>query len=418
MKKILKYSRFFNKVEHQDQVIIANVRNGKNFKLTKECFEILDRGVSEGLTAEEFLDIFEDAEDRKYFDRVITTLKEYRILTENEESNFYQIYLMLTKRCNLKCIHCCANATTIPCDNELKTEEWYMIADKLKGLKIDNICMTGGEPLIREDLFRIAEYFKKELGVKLSLMSNATLIDTDKADRLLALFDGVFSFSLDGINEETSSLIRGAGTFAKTMRGIEIMKAKGMKEFSLSFTITRLTKNYINDFIELANKLGAKPLLRHFDLAGRALEHRELMVEDDLFTYFCRSLLSDNEKEDHFAPNNLPECISCGAGYNTFSISNTGDVYPCQLLTSPEYKYDNIKSIESLKDFFENEEFKKTAGYRRFREVYTPLSEYCKDCGVKLHCDLCTYPIHLLKQAENMEEICKLKQIQWEAIWK
>lgn len=417
MKEILRYSKFLGKVEHENQVIIANTANGKNFKLTKECFEILDQGVREELTTEEFLDAFEDGGDREYFEKVLSTLKEYRILTTKEENNPYRVYLMLTNRCNLNCLHCCVDASSTYHEEELDTEEWCAIADKLKGLNLSHICMTGGEPMIRTDFFEIAEYFKKHLGAKISLMSNATLINEGNADRLLKLFDGGFSFSLDGINEETCSLIRGQGTFARTMSGIEIMKSRGMKEFSLSFTITRLTKRYIKDFVKLAQELGAKPLLRHFDLAGRALEHPELMVEEDLMQYYCRSLLSDDEKVDHFAPDKLPECISCAAGKTTFSVSNKGEVYPCQLLTAPEYTYGSVKNIQSFRCFFENEEFKNTEGYRRLREVYPPSSEYCKDCGVKLHCDLCTYPIHVLKQLKNKEEICKLKRMQWEAIW-
>ncbi len=418
MKETLRYCKCFNKVEHENQVIIANTGNGKNFKLTKECFEILDQGVREELTTEEFLDAFKDRGDRVYFDKVLAILKEYGILVINEQRKPYQVYLMLTNRCNLKCLHCCVDASTSCREGELNAEEWCSVADKLKELNISHICMTGGEPMMRTDFLAIAEYFKKHLETKLSLMSNATLINSDNADRLLDLFDGGFSFSLDGVDEESCSLIRGRGTFAKSMRGIEIMKSKGMKEFSLSFTITRLTQKYIDDFIVLSEKLGAKPLLRHYDLAGRALEHPELMVEDDLMQYYCRSLLSDDEKTDHFAPDKLPECTSCSAGRSTFSISSKGDIYPCQLLTSSEYRYGNIKNIDSLKDFFENGKYMCTTGYRRLKETYPPSSEYCKDCEVKLHCDVCTYPIHLLKHLKNMEEICKLKKMQWEAIWK
>jgi radical SAM protein with 4Fe4S-binding SPASM domain len=368
------------------------------------------------MTVEEIINIFEENDDKVYFKKLLSILCDYRILVNQEEQISYLPYILLTKACNLNCIHCCADAGMSSNSSELNTEEWFSVADKLKGMKIDAICISGGEPLMRKDFFEIARYFKNALNIELTLMSNATLIDEDKASKLVELFDS-FSFSLDGIDEETCSVIRGRGTFEKTMRGIRIMQAKGMKNFALSFTSTKNNQQYEEEFKKLAAELGASPMIRHYDLAGRALEHTDLMAENDLLEYFEPSPLR-GDGMFHYAPNQLPVCTCCSAGISRFSVSHCGDIYPCQLLEFPEYRYENVKNLKSLKDFFEKEEYKNTIGYHNFEKIYTPHSDQCKKCHVRIHCSTCAYTSHLLKHMNNKDEICHVKQKKWEAIWK
>ena len=134
-------------------------------------------------------------------------------------------------------------------------------------------------------------------------------------------------------------------------------------------------------------------------------------------TYFSTITFPNGDVIRHFAPNRLPMCTSCGAGSARFCISHNGNMYPCQLLGFSEYCYDNVKNINSLKDYIEGEQYKQTKGYQRFMDIYTPQSEQCKDCHARLHCATCAYASHLLKQMKNMDEIRNLKRKELEIIW-
>ena len=128
----LRYNKHFCKIEHGDQVIIANTSNGMNFKLTKECFEILDQCIAKKMTHANVLSIFEEAEDKEYFDRLLTVLSDYQILVTKDENDPFLPYILLTNRCNLSCIHCCTNASPSLDEDELSAMEWATITDKME----------------------------------------------------------------------------------------------------------------------------------------------------------------------------------------------------------------------------------------------------------------------------------------------
>ncbi|MEM3796084.1 MAG: radical SAM protein, partial [Archaeoglobaceae archaeon] len=100
----------------------------------------------------------------------------------------------ITNRCNLNCLHCYARANTRL--KELSTEECKKIVNELAEFGVPVILFSGGEPLLREDIFEIAEY-ARDRNIKIVLSTNGTLIDETLADKL-RVFDYV-GISLDGV---------------------------------------------------------------------------------------------------------------------------------------------------------------------------------------------------------------------------
>lgn len=411
----IQYCDYFEMSEYNGLVIIANTNNGMNFKMTKECFEILDKCIKSNIKLNEFLNSFEDEEDRKYFQRILETIMRYGIVVSGTIEKSYVPVLELTNRCNLRCNHCCIDAVSYNQNDDLSTNDWKKIIDKLVGMNLQFITITGGEPLVREDFFEIAEYAKLTLGVPMQLMSNATLISEDNANRLLSLFDD-FSFSLDGSDEESCAAVRGKGVFHSALRGIEIMKKKGMESFSVSFTKVKQNEKNVDEFIKLVEKLGGKPMIRHYDVIGRAREHLELITED-IDEQFRPAIAEPSDADGHYYPEKMPMCVCCSAVDNKICITHTGDIYPCQILMYPEFLLCNANEIESIAEFWNNGEQYLTEGYKNFAEVHTAHSSYCKDCAVKLFCDSCVLYTYLMKHRDNFEELCNMKRKELMPVW-
>ena len=152
----------------------------------------------------------------------------------------------ITRRCNLKCVHCYADSHN---DIELKTEECLEIIDKLSSFKVPIILFSGGEPLLRKDLIDIAEYAKKN-GIKCVLSTNGTLIDRDLAESLKDVFDYV-GVSLDGMKAVNDKFRGVKGAFDSAVRGLRIARDSGILT-GIRFTITKYNSHELHKVLEFA----------------------------------------------------------------------------------------------------------------------------------------------------------------------
>jgi len=154
----------------------------------------------------------------------------------------------ITNRCNLNCIHCYARANTRKA--ELSTEECKRIINELSEFRVPMILFSGGEPLLRQDIFEIAEYAKKKK-IRVVLSTNGTLIDESNVDDI-GIFDYV-GISLDGI--KVHDRFRGIeGAFRKALRALEISSEVTMT--GIRFTLTKHNFLELPELIELAIDLG------------------------------------------------------------------------------------------------------------------------------------------------------------------
>lgn len=166
------------------------------------------------------------------------------------------IALEVTRSCNLDCIHCRAAASKGPYENELTTEEIFRILEEIKEVSQPVIILTGGEPLLREDIFEIA---KKCVGLNLKpvLATNATLINEKIAKKIKDSGIARVSISLDGASSKTHDDFRKMpGAFEGAIRGIEVLKKTGIP-FQINTTVTGINVEELPKIHELTIKLGA-----------------------------------------------------------------------------------------------------------------------------------------------------------------
>ena len=170
----------------------------------------------------------------------------------------------ITNRCNLRCRHCYASAGLD--SSELSTEQCIEIVDKLARFKVPLILFSGGEPLLRGDIFEIAEYARKK-GIKCVLSTNGTLIDRDMAENL-DVFEYV-GVSLDGLRE-VNDFFRGVeGAYEKALKGLLLASEVALS--GIRFTVTRHNYGEALKLIEIARENEIPRFcLYHLVPAGRA----------------------------------------------------------------------------------------------------------------------------------------------------
>jgi radical SAM protein with 4Fe4S-binding SPASM domain len=174
----------------------------------------------------------------------------------------------VTGRCNLRCVHCYANAGN-PAKGELTTEELKRLIDELAELRIPVLLFSGGEPLMREDIFVLGEYATKK-GIKCSLSTNGTLIDEEVAEKLRSAGFVYVGVSLDGLRE-TNDRFRGVkGAFERALNGLTNAKSAGIMT-GVRFTVTKYNLHEVDDAISIvAEKEIPRFCLYHLVPSGRA----------------------------------------------------------------------------------------------------------------------------------------------------
>jgi Fe-coproporphyrin III synthase len=147
------------------------------------------------------------------------------------------VILNITRRCNLSCVHCYADANGPPAPDEMHTDQWFEVLDDLAEFGSPVVLFSGGEPLMHPDIFPLAEHAVSR-GMRAVLSTNGTLITPALAERLATLGLSYIGTSLDGsraIHDEFRGM---PGAFDRAIEGLRNSRASGIKT-GIRFTITR-----------------------------------------------------------------------------------------------------------------------------------------------------------------------------------
>ena len=310
----------------------------------------------------------------------------------------------VTRACNLNCIHCRAAASKGPYEKELSTEEVFRILEEIKEVAQPIIILTGGEPLLRKDIFDIA---KKciELDLKPVLATNGTLIDEKVAERIKEAGIARVSISLDGATAETHDDFRKMpGAFEGAIRGIGVLKKVGIP-FQINTTITGINAKELPAIHKLAINLGA--VAHHifvFVPVGRGKEiSKEILTSEEYErvlnwfyeqrgksklhlkatcapTYYriLRERAKKEGKKVTFETFGLDAVTrGCLAGIGFCFISHRGIVQTCGYLEIP---CGNLRE-QSFKDVWENSEvFNNLRDFSKYKGKCGKC-EYIRVCG-------------------------------------
>lgn len=188
----------------------------------------------------------------------------------------------VTRKCNLFCAHCRADAGETASEEELTAEECRGVIDEISGLGKPILILTGGEPLLRPDLFEIAGYAAGR-GLRVVMGTNGTLITAEVAARMAEVPVSRVGVSLDFPSPELQDEFRGSsGAWEAAILGIREAQRAGVP-VQINSTITRRNAPHLEDLLDLALELGAvafHPFMLVPTGRGRGLAADELAPEE------------------------------------------------------------------------------------------------------------------------------------------
>ena len=179
----------------------------------------------------------------------------------------------LIRRCNLTCKHCYALSADHDYPDELTNAEVNAVMDDLKAFKVPVLILSGGEPLLRKDIFEIAER-AKAMKFYVGLSTNGTLIDAPMAERVAAQGFDYVGISLDGLRATHDKFRRKEGAFDASLGAVRLLRDRGVK-VGLRYTMTDMNAADLPDLMQLMHDEGVdKFYFSHLNYAGRGNIHR------------------------------------------------------------------------------------------------------------------------------------------------
>ncbi|GAB4266999.1 MULTISPECIES: radical SAM protein [Deferrisoma] len=161
-----------------------------------------------------------------------------------------------TQRCNLRCVHCRCSSDLEAAQGDFTTEEAKKLLDDIAEVSKPVIVLSGGEPLLRPDIWEIARY-GTDKGFRMCMATNGTLVTDEVCRKMLEADIKMVSLSLDGPTAEVHDDFRQCpGAFEGVVRAAELFRKHGVK-FLVNSSFTKRNQPYIADTFRLAKELGA-----------------------------------------------------------------------------------------------------------------------------------------------------------------
>jgi heme d1 biosynthesis radical SAM protein NirJ len=180
----------------------------------------------------------------------------------------------LIRRCNLTCQHCYSISADKDFPGELSTTEVFSVMDDLKAFRVPVLILSGGEPLLRSDIYGIAKR-AKDMGFYVGLSSNGTLITEANIGDIAGVGFDYVGVSLDGIEATHDKFRRKAGAFKESLHGIRLCRDAGIKA-GVRFTLTQDNTHDLPALLKLTEDEGIdKFYLSHLNYAGRGNINRK-----------------------------------------------------------------------------------------------------------------------------------------------
>lgn len=402
-------------IRYKNDIAYIYVYNSrKHVFISKSLLEQIIYASDIGLTINEFLEFFKK-DDRTYVGEVLDILKKIEYIYEKSlhaENMIDTIYLKLTNACNLRCSHCITNSGE-KVKEELDLYSILDFIDKLKEIKVNKLIITGGEPLLKKDFNYITEYLRKKFKYSTIILSTNSLLIDENNINFIKMYDKV-EISIDGVDEESCSKIRGEGVFEKVLEKIDLLQKNGYESIGLSMVFGEKNKAMKDDFLKLNKKLKTTPLCRSFEFIGRGNTNYNDFYKQKytlpLYTtqIYCQDDIIDSRK--------ISSC-ACGIYKNMLFIDESGDAYPCHKYSTIDlYKMFNIRDIKASSDIIFN-----IQKMDEFEKIITFKGTKCEKCDVNVFCWSCPAIFEVAKKSDKINLWCDrmknpLNKIVWRAI--
>ena len=294
--------------------------------------------------------------------------------------------LELTNLCNLKCRHC--YITEHSRNGELQLDEYRDIMDQLAAVGVLFLTLSGGEPMTREDFFRIAA-MAREKEFSFTLYTNGTLITPEAADQLRDLCPERVEISILGSGPSTHDLITQVpGSFDKALQAAKLLIEREIR-VQLKTALMRENLDEAWDIQSLAAGIGATyrssfPIIHRRD---GSRDPTDLMATPDQWRAFAKKQYERipgarvPPEPSPLSAEQTKDATPCGAARNTCRIDSRGNVYPCPA---------NNTAAGNLRRRPFADVWKNSEELTQIRAIHVSDIEECASCRLLLQCNRCS----------------------------
>lgn len=311
-----------------------------------------------------------------------------------KKPHLFNLQIETTSKCNERCIHCYIPMPLrkTPAVEDLSLDEIKSILSQAKNIGTLSVTFSGGELLLRQDLFEILQY-ARECDMIISLFSNVTLLTKQMVEKLKDLNIASVQVSLYSMDSEIHDSITGLkGSCEKTKHGIDLLTEAGIRVV-INCPVIKTNKDSVFDVQAFAKERNIKfgsdyLLIAQSDFDSSNLDQR-LNLEE--IGYIMTKMMKDNESYRNntlskYANYDMKERIvedklACGVGLDTLSITANGDIIPCPGWNN--YVLGNIRT-DKIDDVWRNSN---RINYLRGIK----MSEFpkCVSCENRKFCSMC-----------------------------
>lgn len=317
----------------------------------------------------------------------------------------------LVRRCNLTCKHCYSISADIDFPGELETQEVFDVMEDLRGFGVPVLILSGGEPLIRKDIYEIS-HRAKELGFYVGLSTNGTMIDESAVKKISAVGYDYVGISIDGIERTHDTFRQKQGAFRDSMQGIRLCHEAGIK-VGMRFTPTQDNAHELPQLMDLMKAESVDKLyVSHLNYSGRGNRNRksdvvhktsrwvmDLLFEaawEDAMHDGGREFVTGNNDADgvyllHWIAAHYPEHYDFmrqrleawggnSSGVNIANIDNLGNVHPDTFWWN--YNLGNVRT-RAFSDIWPDVSDPLMAG---LKQAERPLRGRCRVCTYRKVC--------------------------------
>ncbi len=330
------------------------------------------------------------------------------------ETNRPLVVWNVTNRCNLRCQHCYIDAEDKRYKEELTTDEAKKFITDLAEMEIPVLLLSGGEPLIRSDIFELSK-FAHDKGLRVVLSTNGTLINAEIAKKIKESGIQYVGVSLDGMQEIHDQFRCLPGAFDSALEGIRNCMKLGIKT-GVRFTLNKFNKNDLPEILKLVEKEGIPRFcMYHLVYSGRGkeimstdidleekleiiefiiqktIELHQKGVQTEILTvdnhadgvYIFNYLMKDQPERAEEVMELLKMHGGCSAGTKFSNVDSLGNVHPCQFWQHVSLGNVKEQKFSEIWNSDDNELLVK------LREKQDFLKGRCGECQFKYVCGGC-----------------------------
>lgn len=306
------------------------------------------------------------------------------------------LFFEITKKCNARCEHCGSRCDIDEPEGISGDMFKSVLLDVKQNIGSDNVMVniTGGEPLLRKDLFDIMGYAHNELGFEWGMVTNGTLITNDIIKKMKQSGMATISISLDGMQKTHEEFRHLPNSFNKILNNIiKLIDANFLDHIQVTFIANKKNIHELPALWRLLNNMGITSMrISSIDPIGRAEDNKDLMLDTNDFKYLFKFIDNTNKKNElpcvwscsHYfgntdiSPDELGRHFQCQTGKNVGSILSDGSIFVCPNVPRlPELIQGNIKT-DKFSDVWKN-------GFKPFRK--RKLNNTCEQCQNKEFCN-------------------------------